>query len=171
MAGRPRKRETGVQTGSGLDEDGGWMPQFPGQRPPFPRGNDLHLSHGAYASPLRLGERADEIAEQVRPLLPTPGPAFETTTHSYGLVLTRVEKAVAALERAEGTDDHAEAEKLTRLQKDLRLWLQTALRYAEALAITPASQGRLYRDAALGKTAAAQAALREHLDANYGDAV
>lgn len=169
MAGRPARRPLEfVKAGSGMAEDG-WTPAFPGQRPPFAPGNDLHQSHGAYASPLRLGERATEIADEVRSLLPTPGPAFEPTVHGYGLVWTRIEKAIAALERAEASGDPAEADKLSRLEKDLRLWLQTALRYADALALTPASQGRLYRDAALGKTASAQAALREHLDATYGD--
>lgn len=40
-----------------------WVPEFPGQRPPFPPGNTLSIRHGAY-SPRRVNPLAQELVDR-----------------------------------------------------------------------------------------------------------
>ena len=49
-------------TGSGVTPDG-WQPAFPGQRPPFERGNLVGLRHGAFSQRL-LAPLAEAIAQE-----------------------------------------------------------------------------------------------------------
>ena len=44
-------------SGSGLDENGRWTPAFPGQREPFPEGNEAAVRHGA-TSERQIARRA-----------------------------------------------------------------------------------------------------------------
>lgn len=54
------------EAGSGVDsQTGTWVPEFPGQRPPFPPGHELSLVHGAN-SPRRFGPLAAELELQAR---------------------------------------------------------------------------------------------------------
>ena len=148
---------------------------------PWEPGNDVAVTHGAYVSPVKLSGRAGEIADAIRPHLPVGSEAFEPTLQAYALVLTRIERADAALDEVEqqilaSTDRAAAAysrkiseELLTRLRVDLRAWLSQSLRFADALGLTPSSQARILRDAGVGKAAQSQAelaALREQ----YGGA-
>lgn len=41
-----------------------WVPEFPGQRPPFSPGNQVALKYGAY-SPKRVDARAQVVVEQL----------------------------------------------------------------------------------------------------------
>jgi hypothetical protein len=135
----------------------------------FARGNQLAtvhaVTHGAYVSPVRLSPRADELADEIRPYLPAQSPGYEPALACYCLILCRVERA------AQGVYAHPDGDQQsTRLLNDLRKWLMASLRYASELGLTPASQARLFRDSGIGRSATASAALREHLEANYGQA-
>ena len=61
---------------SGLDTEGRWAPAFAGQRPPFEPGHALSTRHGAYAV-LTLRDRAGEVAESLRAIVPAFSPADE----------------------------------------------------------------------------------------------
>jgi hypothetical protein len=142
----------------------------------FPPGNELSLRHGAYSSPLRLSGRADELAEAIRPHLVAGGAGVDVVVRAYAIVLARVELASAAIEAADRAaaplDSYQDGKgglALERLRTDLRRWLGLALKYSDALGLTPASAARLARDAAQGvdSATAAQARLRRHLEASH----
>ncbi len=140
--GRPDPR-------SGLDEHGEWRPAFEGQRPPFepgnelrfPPGNDLALKHGAFAT-LKLGPRADEIAAEVRELVPAYRPNDEVSVYLLALALARIEAAWAAVSGAKAGESES-------LETRLRQWVNSAARLADKLGMTPTSRGRLGLDVAL----------------------
>lgn len=81
----------------------------------FEVGNDLATKHGAYVSPVRLGDRVAELATVVRELVPAYTPADEVAVQVLCLALARMERSSAALE---GTQDAAEME---RLRQDERV--------------------------------------------------
>lgn len=146
----------------------------------FEPGNTVAVTHGAYVSPVRLSERAQEIADLIRPTLPVGGPQVEPVLASYAIVLVRIERASAAMDAVEEAADEAgarpaglylgkAAEPLARLRADLRSWIGLSLKLAAELGLTPAGAARLMRDAGAGRASAAQAALREHITANYGE--
>jgi hypothetical protein len=121
----------------------------------FAAGHDLSLRHGAYSSSLRLSVRADELAGELRSVVPGYSPADEPAVRLLAIVLTRIEKATAALDRL----DEAAAEELTlyvgdqaqslqRLREDCRGWVNTARRLANDLGLTPTSRARLGLDVA-----------------------
>jgi len=148
------------RAGSGVGEDGRWTPVFEGQRPPFAPGNDAHLKHGAFASPVRLGERSEAIADALRPYVTAYHPGVEPTLQSYALALARAERAVSALAEAnEGryvaTYKGREDELCLSLQTHLRAWLRLALNLASELGLTPSASARILRDAGIGAQAAA----------------
>ena len=152
MVGRPRGRDPLVpKAGSGLDEEGRWLPEFPGQREPFRVGNVVRETHGAYLAPEKLGERVHEIAAAIRPFVPVYSPAFEPLIMGYALALTRVERAAVALDEAEQGD----FERHDSLARHTRSWLTSALRYADALGLSPSSAARIARDAGLATQAVA----------------
>jgi hypothetical protein len=149
--------------GSGIQPDGTWIPQHPKQRPPLQPGHDLSVQHGAYVSPLKLGERTQEIADSVRPYLPTYSPAVEPTLGSYALCLVRIERGAAALEEVELETElgveykrKGEDDLLFNLRSDVRAWIRLAAKLAAELGITPASSARIMRDVGVGVQAAAQ---------------
>jgi hypothetical protein len=148
----------------------------------FQPGNALAVTHGARSSALRLSSETHELVDLIRPHLPIASPGFEATLESYALVLVRVRRAAAAIDDIEtaledaglspsGLYLHARSEALDKLRKDMRLWLASALRYADALGLTPSAQARIIRDGGIGKAAASSAALRElraHVERNFG---
>lgn len=146
----------------------------------FQQANTLAVTHGAYVSPVRLSERAQEIADMIRPSLPVYSPAYEATLSSYAIVLTRIERASVALDQVEAAAEEAggrpvglylgkAAEPLGRLRADLRAWVGLSLKLAGELGLTPAGAARLARD--LGAGLSAQEALRRHLVERYGGGV
>jgi hypothetical protein len=50
-------------TGSGVAADGSWVPEFPGQRPPFQPGHLASVRHGAFSRRL-TGPLAEQIAAE-----------------------------------------------------------------------------------------------------------
>jgi hypothetical protein len=147
----------------------------------FGAANEAALTHGSY-SVLKLGDRAQEIADLVRPLLPVPGAAYEGTLQQYAITLVRIERASAALDDteamiAEKGIHHATTyakrgdELMSRLRTDLRAWIRLSVTLASELGLTPGAQGRLLRDTGIGRAAHAQAALdalNDHIRRTYG---
>lgn len=56
---RQRKKQRHLMEVNGTPE--GWVPEFPGQRPPFGPGNRLHMSHGANVFEVR-----NPVAQQLK---------------------------------------------------------------------------------------------------------
>jgi hypothetical protein len=120
---------------------------------------------------ISLAPRAAEIAEALRPIVPNYSPSDEPVVGLLAVVLTRVERATAALERVdEATEGHElsantnadGAATLQRLRADLHAWVNTARRLANDLGLTPTSRARLGLD--LARTGDE---LRRYLDERY----
>jgi hypothetical protein len=137
----------------------------------FAPGNELHRTHGAYASTLRLGERVSELAVEIRDSVPVYSPADEVVVRLLAVTLARIERASVAIDRvddeAEGKEIDAYAgargEQLQRLRSDLRGWINSARRLANDLGLTPTSRAKLGLDIARGRGEA----LRAHLASAY----
>jgi hypothetical protein len=78
-----------VVTGSGLPIPDGWVPAFPGQRPPFPPNHELTVRHGFY-SPRKVDPLARELVDAL----------LDDSTVAY-LHASRYRPAVWAWARAE----------------------------------------------------------------------
>lgn len=175
---------------SGVDEHGDWTPAFEGQRPPFQPGHDLSVRHGAYST-LKLAPRADELATELRQVMPWYGPADEVAVRLLALTLARIEAATAALDvvddrldgirtadetkraqrlRAYVTDGEPEnlAGSLQRLRDDLKGWIRLSRSLANDLGMTPTARAKLGLD--LVQARSAQSRLEEHVRDRYGDA-
>ncbi|HEY4237416.1 MAG TPA: hypothetical protein VGM45_08785 [Gaiellaceae bacterium] len=123
-----------------------WVPEFPGQRPPFEKGNTASLRIGSH-SPRVYEPRAQELAAgliQARPDL--DGPSFAAAVHVWAVYAARFELRAAA-----AADDAAEDYWIVRLGNAL-------LKAGTALGLDPTSEARLTRDRA------ATAALASHVD-------
>lgn len=131
----------------------------------FTPGHDLSVRHGAYSNGLALKERAAELAEQIREDMPHYSNADEGMVRLLSIVEVRIEKAYAAIERA---DDAAANElssylggdagaMLERLRSDLRAWIRLARSLRGDLALGTAARGRLGLDVALAQRANEQA--------------
>ncbi len=106
----------------------------------FESGHALSLRHGAYAV-VALGPRVDELAGQVRELVPGYQPADEFAVRLLCLTMVRLERAEAALEQAEPGD-------LARLRQDALGWANTMRRVLNDLGMTPTARARLGLDVA-----------------------
>lgn len=168
MAGRPQRR---ARIAAGLP-----APAGNGTRPPFEKGNQVARKHGGY-SLLSLGDRASEIADEIRPTLPAYAPADEPTLLLFATTLARVERASAAIALVDenstsplseylAADEPTLAPNLSALRNDLRSWINTARRLANDLGLTPTSRARLGLD-----IAAAQKMLGADLVERYGGRV
>src|SRR5438132_6230019 len=109
------------------------FPDFPGQRPPFARGNDLSVRHSSYAV-VQLAPRAQELAAEIRQVIPLYSPADEYAVAALALILAQLERASIALAES---DEHfakvpsmarydARLDALARLRADARGWANTA---------------------------------------------
>jgi hypothetical protein len=132
-------------------------------------GNSLAVKHGAYAL-LRLTPRAEELADELRELVPLASPFDSATIDALALVLAQLERASVFLSHVQGAElehfrsgerlDKDERDDLRRLASDTRSWANTALRYAEALGLTPSARMKLGIDAAQAQDALAELAAR-----------
>ena len=89
---KARKKAEKAAAGSGVQADGSWVAQFAGQRPAFPPGHELALTHGA-----RQEVRVEALAAQVRAeLLAHPDcPPYLREDGSYAWTLELWSSAVA----------------------------------------------------------------------------
>lgn len=106
----------------------------------FVEGNEVSLTHGAYAT-VKLAPRAAELADWIRDAAPLYSDADEPAVLLCAMALARTEAAEQALEGA------SVVEKLS-LSADARRWQVQALRVLDALGMTPTSRGRLGLDLA-----------------------
>jgi hypothetical protein len=117
----------------------------------FEKGNPLAIRHGAYAV-VALGPRVEELADQIRELVPAYSPSDEITIRLLCLALAR-------LERSSDVAENVPIEELGRLRQDERGWTNTARRLLNDLGMTPTSRAGL----GLALVQAKGEALRAHL--------
>lgn len=114
--------------------------------------------HGAYKTVLTLAPEAAELADIVREHMPVQSPAFEGTLQSYCILLARINRAHAALEKVEADKEAglvADGEEpLATLRDDLRKWTSSSLKYAIQLGLTPMSASAIARNIGNERTAA-----------------
>jgi hypothetical protein len=147
-------------TGSGLQPDGAFVPEFAGQRPAFVEGNGAAVTHGAYSSVLRLAPRAAEIAAELVAISPVRADADGPVLELLALTLVRVERAAAALDALDRvTEENPTAAYVDRgrirfeeLRKDMRAWISTSARLLGDLGMQPSARARLGLD--IARTAA-----------------
>jgi hypothetical protein len=150
MAGKPKRQAQRVAAGLAPVEHPG-----NGSRPPFEVGNTIAVTHGSYSSVV-VGPRAQEIADELRAVVPVRSPADEPSIRLLAQTLAQVERATAALERLHeamgerplGPYMVEDAAKLQRLREDTRGWINTARRLCGDLGLTPTSRARLGVDLA-----------------------
>jgi len=124
--------------------------------PPFENGNQVARKHGGY-SLLGMGDRATEIADDIRPTLPAYAAADEPVLLLLATTLARIERANEAIEIVDANstsalseylagDEKTLAPNLAALRSDLRGWINTARRLANDLGLTPTSRAKLGLD-------------------------
>jgi hypothetical protein len=155
--------------------DADWTPAFEGQRPPLD-GKEVGLetrfeaTHGAY-SKLRLADRATELVPELRDRVARYRQNDDPHVALLAITWARVEAAHAALEEATAA---GEADRLSRLDADLRGWIRTARQLQADLGMTPTSRARLGLDVAQTARALDVTDLREaalELDSGDGEEV
>jgi hypothetical protein len=115
-----------LDLGAADDARRGAWPDYPCTRcVGFELGHSLSVRHGAYSN-LKLTARAGEIVDELRELVTRYRPSDELLVCLLAVTWTRVE---AAAETLENSDD---PEKLSRLEHDLRAWVNTTRRRAAA---------------------------------------
>lgn len=135
-----------------------WVPEFPGQRPPFAPGNPwtvgpgnvLAVTHGAYSQRV-VGPIADALVEAVRA---DPGvgylstPSYQPALRAWAAAEARVIALEAWIERIgmEAATDSGRGK--TPPLELLRQWEASALTHRGRLGLDPLSRARLGRDVA-----------------------
>ncbi len=130
---------------SGVGSAGEWVPEFPGQRPPFASGNALARKSGAWSARVR-----DPLARELLAELAEEHPDVVERWPDLAADLCQVRARVHLLrdwlaDRGlfQGSDIR------DGVLKHLRWSEQQALRLAAELGLTPAGEARLARDRAV----------------------
>lgn len=152
----------------------GWVPEFPGQRPPFTPGNDLAVKHGAGSprkvDPIAAGIVIELLADESVSYLRAPRfgaavQAWATAEAKCGLISNWVE--TMPIEEAAASKPGQ-----TSPLELLRKWEATAQTHRSRLGLDPMSAARLGKDIAQTKqadVAAEMTMLREqHERATHG---
>lgn len=133
----------------------GWVPDFPGQRPPFQPGNQLALKHGAFSA-----ARTDPIAQRfIQEVLDDPNtsylasPRFQSQLWTWGIAAARVELLSAWIDDMSlETATFSGKGQVSPLEL-LRKWITTAQTLSARLGLDPLSAARLGKDIAQGRQA------------------
>lgn len=104
----------------------------------FEPGNAAAVRHGAYAT-LALGPRVDQLADELRGIVPAYTPSDEPALRLLGLALARLERVETALSDAKPGERQ-------RLRQDALGWANAARRLLNDLGMTPTSRARLGLD-------------------------
>ena len=104
----------------------------------FPKGHELRITHGAYAAPYRLAERAGEVAGLLAEVVPVRSPADSPLIGLVAITLVRIERAAAALEQAD-----AAGESMPALEAQLRSWVSLSSRLLEQAGMSPQARAAL----------------------------
>ncbi len=134
-----------------------WTPAFPGQRPPFERGNAAAVRHGA-RSVVTLAPRAAEIAEEIRGLGIPYEDSDEPTIRLLALTLAQVEAGYAYVAELGLVDEHGSPRAIL---KHLGTMTNTAARLCDRLGLSPAGRAALGLNVARAKGEALRAHLAE----------
>lgn len=130
---------------------------LPGNEHRAQAGNELRVTHGAYAT-VKLGPRVAELADELRPFVPTYRPGDEVALKAMCLAVARIERTAEAISE---TTDPLE---LGRLRQDERGWANTLRRYLNDLGMSPAARAKLRLDVAMGTRVMSLTELVEQLD-------
>lgn len=146
-----------------LEAPPGWVPEFPGQRPPFAPGNSLAVTHGAH-SPARV----DPIAQQyVDEIASDPGtayltaPRFQAALWSWAQAQAKVQLLTEWVDGMSLQQAADSARGQTSPLELLRKWMATSQTWAARLGLDPLSAARLGKDVAQGRQADAAAVLTD----------
>ena len=145
MAGRPKTQSGVAHAGSGIQEDGQWVPAFERQRPPFAADNRLAVKHAAY-SRLAISERSTEIADDLRSDFQRA--ADELALQALAECWAQVQlagDALAAVRELMKTPGQVAAARLRfiQLSADERAWLNSFFKILDRLAATPAARAEV----------------------------
>lgn len=115
----------------------------------FAKGNDLSLIHGGTVRTLaRFEERAEELAEEIRLLVPAYRAADEYTIKLFAVQLARIEKIDEAITQLE-TQDQPDLAVVMRAEDHLRKFIVSTGRYIDMLGLAPSARARLGVDIAV----------------------
>lgn len=134
----------------------GWVPDFPGQRPPFdgPPGNELALQHGAYSprkvDPLAVEIRAAVLADPATDNLQAPryAPAVWAWARAEAQVQLLTEYLAKAGEATEDGIGDLDEDRVRSAYLLLHRAEARALSGRRALGLDPLAAARLGRDRA-----------------------
>ena len=116
-------------------------------RPPFERGNDAAVKHGATAT-LKLAPRAEEVADEIRALVPARSEADEPAVRLLALTLAQIEAAAAWVAERGIVDAKGQP---APVLKAMTTMINSAARLADRLGMTPAGRAQLGLDLAKGE--------------------
>jgi len=138
-----------------LEAPEGWVPEFPGQRPPFAPGNQLAVTHGAFSA-----ARTDPIAQRfVQEVVTDPNtaylaaPRFATALWGWAVTAARVELLSAWVDGMDITVATNSARGQTSPLELLRKWMATLQTQSARMGLDPLSAARLGKDVAQGRQA------------------
>jgi hypothetical protein len=123
--------------------------------PPFEPGNQVAATHGAY-SIIRLEPRADQIAADLREIVPARSESDEPTIRLLALSLAQIEAATLYVAERGLVDRKGRPQPILR---HLSTVTNTAARLCDRLGLTPTSRAQLGLD--LART---EDTLAQHLD-------
>lgn len=169
MAGRKPRQTADEQAGvtplrgprsrSGLAEDGAtFVPQFPGQRPPFPPGNQYALHHGAYSPQAIVLARALVSAVLEDPAMPghLRSPAFRHSLEAWARLQTMADMIFPWMAELEIDEMTAPQGKIGNGKSRLELYLLAERQAANArsrLGLDPVSYAKIKKDLGIAANA------------------
>jgi hypothetical protein len=125
--------------------------------PPFEKGNEAALRHGAYST-RRVEGRAREIAERLEDVVPGFNASHRVTVELLARELARIELADLWLEEHGILDERGQPQPILKVRS---IWTNSAARLANDLALNPSAQAKLGLAAAQAKGVAASAYIAE----------
>jgi hypothetical protein len=133
-----------------------WVPEFPGQRPPFPPGHELSVTHGAY-SPRKVDPLATDLVERLlddADVTYLKSPAFRPAVWAWARAEAQVQLLTEYLEeRGKGGVGDLANERVRAAYLLLHRAEARADRSRARLGLDPLSRSRLGKDIAQGRAA------------------
>lgn len=133
----------------------GWVPDFPGQRPPFMPGNQLALKHGAFSAARTdpIAQRfIDEIAADENTAY-LAAPRFQAQLWTWATAAARVELLSAWIDDMTIESATFSGKGQVSPLELLRKWITTTQTLSARMGLDPLSAARLGKDVAQGRQA------------------